>query len=81
MTGLSIRSSSTNQRRHRACLDESQLRAVLAKAVADQLSLNLNNPHVTVEVHIRSNYGSIGPTCYHAEVEIVENFSPGAQEG
>lgn len=80
MTKLSIRSSSTNQRRHRASLDESQLHAVLAKVVADQLSLNLDSPNVTVEVRIRSNYGSVGPTRYHAEVETVENFSPGAQE-
>lgn len=78
MPKMSIHTSETNHRRHRVRLEESQIQALLARAVADQVQVDLEAVNVTVRVHLGSDSGSLTIQRY-AEVEITEDFS--AQKG
>lgn len=71
---MPIRTSETNNRRHRVRLEESQIQALLARAVADQVQVDLEAANVTVQVHLGYDSGGLMPQRY-AEVEITEDFS------
>lgn len=72
---LPIHTSETNHRRHRVRLEEPQIQILLARAVADQVQVDLAATNVTVQVHLGSDSGSL-TTRRYAEIEITEDFSP-----
>ena len=71
---MPIRTSEVNSRYHRVRLEEPQIQALLAYAVADQVQVDLGAANVTVRVHLGSDSGGLTIRRY-AEIEIVEDFS------
>lgn len=76
---LTVKTIETNQRRHHVRLEEGLMHSILAEAVARQMGIDLLAAHVGAKVEISHNYGSIGPTRYHADVTITEDFGPAGE--
>lgn len=75
---ITVHTTTVAETRHRAHLDEKQLHALIAQAVAEQAGVDLAAENVRVErVWISSNSGSINRgTEYSAEVSLVVDHRP-----
>lgn len=76
---LPIHTHETNQRHHLVRLEESLIHQILARAVADQIGLDLTASNVDYRVTISTaSPGSIGPDSSRkaANVTIIEDFGP-----
>lgn len=74
---LEINSTRVDEVRHRARLDEAQLHALIAQAVAEQAGVDLQAGNVRIErIWLRCDSSSINRGAeYSAEVELVEDVS------
>ena len=76
---LPVKTSETHQRHHLVRLEESLIHQILAKAVANQIGLDLTASNVDYRVTISTvSPGSIGPDSSRkaANVVIIEDFGP-----
>ena len=74
-----IHTHETNQRHHSVRLEESLIHQILARAVADQIGVDLTASNVDYRVTISTvSPGSIGPDSSRksANVVIIEDFGP-----
>lgn len=74
-----IHTHETNQRHHLVRLEESLIHQILARAVADQIGVDLTASNVDYRVTISTpNAGSVGPDFNRksATVTIIEDFGP-----
>lgn len=74
-----IQTRETNQRHHSVRLEEGLLHHILAKAIADQIGVDLNAPNVRFKVSIDTpGAGSISSDFGRksATVTITEDFGP-----
>lgn len=76
---LPIHTHETNQRHHSVRLEEGLMHRILAKAVADQIGVDLSATNVDFRVSISTpNAGSISSDFGRksATVTIIEDFGP-----
>lgn len=76
---LPVHTHETNQRHHLVRLEESLIHQILAKAVADQIGIDLSATNVDFRVSISTpNAGSISSDFNRksATVTIIEDFGP-----
>lgn len=73
---LSITTTQVDETRHFVRLNDDQIKAILAKAVADQSGLVLGKPAVRLEKCYLSSQSGIGSTKYEATIEIVVDRAP-----
>lgn len=75
---ITVHTTHVAETRHRAHLDEEQLHALIAQAVAEQAGVDLDAENVRIErVWISCNSGSINRAAvYSAEVTLVVDHRP-----
>ncbi|MDF3837136.1 hypothetical protein P3W85_29895 [Cupriavidus basilensis] len=79
MSKLIVGTTEVDEVRHLAHLSQDQLKALIAKAVAEAAGVDLSAPGVSVKsCYLSYNTGSINATEYYAKCEIVVDRCPQA---